>query len=164
MRLDLRGHGESTNLGKFIPQSASDEDRANLIWNANKDAVAAHQYFLAHTAIDSDRIGIVGASYSGEEMAEAGRNTVYAKAYVALSPGSFSDESINAMDLSSVPWLFIVSKNERFLHDIVAKVAEMTRTVEILTIPGEEHGTDILDKRTDLAERIAAWLAKKLSH
>jgi len=163
LRLDLRGHGESTNLGEFIPQSASDKDRKTLIWDANADVVAAHQYLLQHPNIDSTRIGLVGASYSGEEMAEAGRITAYAQAYVALSPGSFSDESIDAMDVPTVPWLFIVSKNEQFLHEIVAKVGEKTRTVEILYIPGDKHATDILDARADLSERIAAWLSVKLA-
>lgn len=163
LRLDLRGHGESTNLGRFIPQEASDQDRETLIWNADADVVAAHQYLLMHPAVDSDRIGIVGASYSGEEMAEAGRNTAYAHAYVALSPGSLSDESINAMDSSTVPWLFIVSKNERFLHEIVSKVHEKTRTVEILHLPGDKHATDILSARPGLSERIAIWLDAKLS-
>jgi len=163
LRLDLRGHGESTNLGEFIPQSASEQDRETQIWDANEDVVAAHQYLLKHPNIDSTRIGVVGASYSGEEMAEAGRNTAYAQAYVALSPGSFGDESIDAMDVSRVPWLFIVSKDDQFLHEIVAKVREKTQTVEILYIPGDKHATDILDDRTDLSERMATWLAANLT-
>jgi hypothetical protein len=39
----------------------------------------------------------MGASYSGEELAEAGRIIGYVQAYVELSPGSFSDESIDGI-------------------------------------------------------------------
>jgi len=162
LRLDLRAHGESTNLGKFEPETATDEDRETIIWNAEVDVVAAHRYLQSHAAIDADRIAIVGASYSGEEMAEAGRNTSYAAAYVALSPGSFSPESIEAMDESGASWLFIVSKYERYLSEIVANVHEKTRTVEILYLPGEQHATRILDHRPDMAERITVWLEDAL--
>lgn len=94
--------------------------RSPLIWDAEQDVLAAHEYLRRHTLIDADRIAIVGASYSGEEMAEAGRLGKYATAYVALSPGSFGDESIAGIDASRVPWLFIVSRDERFLPEITA--------------------------------------------
>jgi len=163
LRLDLRAHGDSTNLGEFIPGVSSSQDREVMIAGADRDVVAAHQFLMSHPELDPAQIGIVGASYSGEEMAEAGRETSYARTYVALSPGSFSDQSIEAMDTSGASWLFIVSKNERFLREIVANVHERTRSVEILYLPGEGHATDLLDDRVDLAERIATWLAGKLS-
>lgn len=163
LRFDLRGHGESINLGEFRPEDASPEDREAYIWNANADVVAAYQFLSNHPAIDSDRIGIVGASYSGEEMAEAGRDTRYAAAYVALSPGSFSDQSIADMDRSQVPWLFVVSRNEQFLADIAAKVQSSTQNVELIYLPGDEHATDLLNVNPALSERIAVWLASKLN-
>ena len=162
LRLDLRGHGESTNLGEFQPEGATAQDRETFIWNADEDVVAAHRFLRAHPAVDPDRIGIVGASYSGEEMAEAGRDTNYATAYVVLSPGSFSDESISAMD-SSAPWFFIVSKDDQFLHEIAAKVKATTASAEILYLPGNNHATDILGYHPGLAERIAVWLADNLN-
>ena len=158
LRLDLRAHGESTNLGAFNPRAITDEDRESMIRQADTDVIAAHRYLQSHPALDPARIAIVGASYSGEAMAAAGRKTTYVRAYVALSPGSFSDESVAEMDESGASWLFIVSKNERFMTDIVANVHEKTKSVEILYLPGDEHATDILDSRPDMAARIAAWL------
>ncbi len=159
LRLDLRGHGESTNAGRFVP---GESQSRRFIGEADADVVFAHEYLLSHAAIDTDRIGIVGASYSGEEMAEAGRARGYARMYVALSPGSFSEESIMAIDSSEVSWLFITSKDDRFLQNIAAAVQEKSHTVELLIIPGEMHATDILEGRPDLVERIAAWLASGL--
>jgi hypothetical protein len=79
-----------------------------------------------------------------------------------LSPGSFSEASIAAMDESSVPWLFVVSRHERHLSEIAANVQSTTRTVEIVYIPGDAHATRILESRHDVGERIAVWLASML--
>ncbi len=159
LRLDLRGHGESTNRGRFVP---GERERSPMIWDSEVDVIAAHEYLKAQNGIDALRIAIVGASYSGEEMAEAGRINGYAQAYVALSPGSFSDESIAAIDTSGVPWLFIVSRDERFLREITASVREQSRTVELGIVPGTRHASDILEAHPHMAERIAVWLAHQL--
>ncbi len=159
LALDLRGHGDSTNLGRFVP---GETPQSPLIWDAEADVIAAHEYLKKNRRIDANRIAIVGASYSGEEMAEAGRQHGYAQAYVALSPGSFSIESILGIDASQVPWLFVTSKNEYFLHGITAALQEQSQTVELLVVPGNRHASDILDDHTDLAERIAVWLEHRL--
>ena len=159
LRLDLPGHGESTNLGRFVP---GERERDPIIWDAEAQVLAAHRYLVSRPQVDAGRIGIVGASYSGEEMAEAGRTQGYAQAYVALSPGSFSGESIDGIDASGVPWLFIVSNNERFLTEITVTVQVESQTVEILMVPGTAHATDILEAHPDMAERVAVWLAERL--
>ncbi len=159
LRLDLRGHGESVNLGRFEP--GPDMDRS-LISDADDDVIAAHRYLKAHAAINSERIGMIGASYSGEEMAEAGRLFQYARAYVELSPGSFTHESIAAIDTSGVPWLFVAAKRERHLQEITALVRERSETVEMIIPPGTAHATRLLEAHPDLAERIAEWLARRL--
>lgn len=162
LRLDLRGHGDSTNLNRFVPEKSDAEDREIMIWSSEADVIAAHKFLKTHPRIDPNRIAIVGASYSGEEMAEAARLGEYAQAYVALSPGSFSAESIAAMDKSAVPWLFVVSRHERHLTEIAASVHNTTKEVEIVYLPGDAHATRILESRHDVAERIAVWLASKL--
>ncbi len=155
LRLDLRGHGESINLGRFVPYERSPDP---LIWDSEVDVAAAQRYLRAHPQIDGDRIAVLGASYSGEEMAEAGRLYGNAQAYVALSPGSFSDESIDAIDSSGIPWLFIASRDERHLHDIVASLREKSHSVELLMVPGTEHASRLLATHPSLAERIAVTL------
>jgi len=162
LRLDMRGHGDSTNLGRFIPGESDDKAREIIIRNSEADVIAAHEFLKSHPRIDPDRIAVVGASYSGEEMAEAGRIGGFAQAYVALSPGSFSAESISAMDESTVPWLFVVSRHERHLTEIAASVQSTTQSVEIVYIPGDAHATRILESHHDVAERVAVWLAAKL--
>jgi len=160
LALDLRGHGESINRGQFVP---GEVPRNPLIWDAETDVLAAYEFLQQEKRIDASRIAIVGASYSGEEMAEAGRSGNYARAYVALSPGSFSQESIAGIDASQVPWLFVASRDERFLQEITATVRDQSQSVELLVVPGDRHASDILDDRIDLAERIAVWLEYQLA-
>jgi hypothetical protein len=95
-------------------------------------------------------------------MAEAGRVYGYAQGYVALSPGSFSDESIDAIDASGVPWLLVTAKDDRFLREIAVSVRERSAAVEIVELPGGLHATDIIAERADVAQRIAVWLAVRL--
>jgi dienelactone hydrolase len=159
LRLDLRGHGDSTNLGTFVPGELSPHP---MIWDAEKDVVAAVNYLKEHGRVDPNRIAVVGGSYSGEEMAEAGRIAGYAAAYVALSPGSFSDESIAGIDDSGVPWLFVTSRDEPHLQEIRRLVTETSVSVEQIITPGKNHASRLLGDFPDLNERIAVWLHSKL--
>lgn len=159
LRLDLRGHGESTNLGTFVPGEQSPHP---MIWDAEQDVVAAVEYLKKDSRFDSDRFAMVGGSYSGEEMAEAGRMIGYAAAYVELSPGSFSDESIAGIDESGVPWLFVTSRDEPHLQEIRQLVTEQSLTVEQIITPGRNHASRLLGDFPDLNERIAVWLESKL--
>jgi len=159
LRIDLRGHGDSTNLGRFV---AGEQPPSPLIRDAERDVMAAIAYLSSLESIDPGRIAVVGGSYSGEEMAEAGRLTAYAAAYVALSPGSFSDDSIAGIDDSGVPWLFVTSRDETYLQEIRAQVTASSRTVEQIIVPGDGHATRLLAEFPGLSERIAVWLAARL--
>jgi len=159
LRLDLRGHGESTNLGTFVPGEFNPHP---MIWDAEQDVVAAVQYLQRDERFDPDRFAMIGGSYSGEEMAEAGRMIGYAAAYVELSPGSFSDESIAGIDESGVPWLFVTSRDEPHLQEIRRLVTEQSETVEQIITPGRNHASRLLEDFPDLNERIAVWLDTKL--
>lgn len=159
LRLDLRGHGESTNQGRFEPGG---EAPSPLIWDAEADVAAAFSFLQSHPRIDAERIGVIGSSYSGEEMAEAGRLHGYAKAYVAISPGSFSEASITSMDTSGAAWLFVASKNERYVKDITEAVLAQSESSEVIIVPGTKHATDILIDNPEMAERVAVWLTHHL--
>lgn len=159
LRVDLRGHGESINLGKFIPGKVP---RDPIIWDAELDVISLHKYLKSHDLTGNGKIAIIGASYSGEEMAEAGRIFGYADAYIALSPGSFSSESILNIDTSGVPWFFISANEERFLKEITREVREKSKSVEVLIVPGNNHASELIVDNLNLTERIVTWLEYKL--
>lgn len=161
LRVDLRGHGESINKGKFVPFQ---ENAPDVLNDTDKDISAITQYLKVTKGIDTARIGFVGASYSGEEMAVSARKSGYAKAYVALSPGSFSEESVNAIDASGAAWLFIKSAEERAqtLKDFFSAVRLKSKQAQTLEVAGSKHATDILDSNLELSEIIAVWFKYRL--
>lgn len=160
LRLDLRGHGESTNKGKFGPPF--DAPMLKLIEGSDQDVSAAVAYLKKLKEIDANRIGIVGASYTGEQMAISARKSGYAKAYVALSPGSFSEESIKAIDASSAAWLFVRSAHERHLKGLHESIRKVSKTAELYEVGGDKHATDLLDSLPKLVGMIAVWFKYKL--
>ena len=163
LRIDLRGHGESTNKGKFGPPFGEDPKMRAILDGTENDITEAFNYLKAHPRIDAGRIGLVGASYSGERMAKSARKGKFAKAYVALSPGDFSDESIEAIDPSKTSWFFIRSFGERpFFKDLYDAIREKSKTSQILEIPGKDHATRILDHHPEISEMIAVWFEHKL--
>ena len=160
-RIDLRGHGESINKGKFVP---GNQDALTLIEGSDEDVTAAFRYLKTVLGVDAQRIGFVGASYSGEMMAVSTRKYGYGKAYVALSPGSFSEESMEAIDRTGIPWLFIKSAEERSksVKELFPQVRQRSRTAQIMEVAGTEHATDILSAHSELAEMIAVWFKHHL--
>ncbi len=157
LRIDLRGHGESINQGKFGPPFGADEKMRNIIKDSQNDVIAAFEYLSKLKEIDGERIGVVGASYSGEEMMEAARKHKYAKAYVALSPGSYSDESLDKIDSSKASYLFITSADEKHLQGFLADVRKKSKTAQTLEVAGDEHATRLLEAVPELSEMIAVW-------
>ncbi len=159
LRLDLRGHGESTNLGRFVPGEKSADP---MIWDAELDVIAAHKFLSADTRFDESRFGFVGASYSGEEIAEAGRFNGYGALYVMLSPGSLSESSIERIDESRAKWLFVASRDDSFLKETTKAAWTVSASLELNIIPGASHATDMLTEYSGLAERIAIRIAQRI--
>jgi dienelactone hydrolase len=157
LRLDLRGEGESTNIATFVPGLAN-----AALDSAERDVVAALRWLRSRRYVEPGRIGVVGASYSGEAMAIASRLDGPAAAYVALSPGSLSAQTIDAIDTAAVPWWVLRSKNERFVRDVVDALRARSRTARTTEVDGAAHATDMLVVHPELAAEIAEWLRTAL--
>lgn len=161
LRMDLRGHGESINRGKFIPFDSINNSTLGMD-SSYMDIIAVHNYLLTLKQIDKTRIGIVGASYSGEEMMIASRKFRMAKSYIALSPGSFSDESIVSVDSCLTPMLFIKSNDERSMQGFEADLFLKSKKAKLMIVAGKFHATDILEAFPEMNALLAAWLKSNL--
>lgn len=162
LRLDLRGHGESVNAGKFVPGAP---DAADLLDGTPADVVAAIRFLQADGTVDGSRLAVVGASYSGEAMAEAARQAGdYARAYAALSPGSFSEESAQAIDRSGAKWLVTRSAREKSaaVRTAIDRVQAQSRTGEVWVLDGSTHATDVLAEVPGFEARLADWITAAL--
>lgn len=163
LALELRGHGESTNLGRFERPYA---ENAHLNDEAWRDIVVAMNWLRVRHPEQS--IAVVAASYSGEQAALALRKgDALADAYVMFSPGDFQDGSIAAIGPSGVPWLFIRTEQEspnslQWIDEIYALLPKQAPDAEIFVYPGEGHATRMLTGRDDLLRDVANWLSGAL--
>lgn len=161
LRVDLRAHGDSTNLGTF--QEPWD-DHLHFLDGTERDIKAALGVLKADPRIDADRVGVSGGSYSGEFMALAARQQGYEKAYIAMAPGSFTDESIEAIDASGAAWFFLRAEEEfDFFDDIFDYIRETSETAEIRVLSGDAHAADLLLDHRELAGELAGWAKVKLA-
>jgi pimeloyl-ACP methyl ester carboxylesterase len=159
LRLDLRGHGESINAGKFIP--FDEANNSKIFVDEDVDVVSALAWLRSRLDVDSDRIGVVGASYSGELAAQAARREgKFARAYALLSPGSLSEESVKGMDPSGARWLFIRAARERApsLPLAAAQIEAVSRSGTVRVLDSDKHATDLLAEPLALAPSLADWL------
>ncbi|MGD9589105.1 MAG: alpha/beta hydrolase family protein [Pyrinomonadaceae bacterium] len=160
LRIDLRGHGESINKGDFGPPY--DEKMRAILAGTDSDISAGITYLKAQDGIDPKRIGVLGASYSGEFMAIAGGKNGYQRAYVELSPGSFSEESIKNIDPSGAVWLFVRSVDEPHLKGLHEDIRKISKTAQLYEVPGKEHASRLLPAIPGLTEMIAVWFKHNL--
>jgi dienelactone hydrolase len=161
LRVDLRGHGESTNRGRFVPGT---QDPA-ILEGPDRDVAAARRFVDGRREVDAARVGWVGASYSAEEVMVAARAAGrFDGAYAMLSPGSFSDPSFADVGASGARWLFVRSDDERFVKAwLDEKARAASPQAEVWVIPaGKAHATDILREHPETVGRLADWLAAAL--
>ncbi len=160
LSLDMRAHGDSLTKGKFQPPYA---DHRSLLAGTEADIVAATAFLARHPKVDPNRIAVVSASYSGEFMAVAAKQSGYVNAYISLSPGSISDQSIEAVDPSGVPWLFVRAEEERPFFDDIFEAIEEKSGAEIRVLPGKGHADRLLAQHPRLAAQLAIWLDDALN-
>ena len=172
LRIDLRGHGDSTNLGAFDPDVGryfNQDDPAivanfELIQAGDRDIVAALRWLGDQPAYADLPLIMIGASYTGEEMAEAGADVGYADIYVALAPGNFSDDSILALDKSGAPWLLVRADVELpFFPALFEAIRDGSETAELWVLPGKGHATDLFIENPDLPARLMNWIEMQLA-
>ena len=171
LRIDLRGHGDSINLGAFDPTISRylDEDDPAIVQNfaligsGDRDIVSVMQWLDEQPRLTGLPLVVVGSSYTGQEMVEAAAETRFADIYVALAPGSFNEESIAAVDASEVPWLFVRAEVELpFFPGLFAAIRDGSETAEIWVLPGEGHATDLFEHNPDLHFRLIDWITDHL--
>ena len=161
--VDLRGHGESNNLGRFIPFD-SINNKVLQLDSTYHDIIAAFNYLITQAGVDADRIGAIGASYSGEGLMEAVRAGVRIRAAIALSPGSFSDSSIAQIEKQGLPFLFVKSHEGRSMQLFEQRVYSLAKKPVFIVLPGRIHATDLLTAYPYMNAQLAFWLEKNLGH
>ena len=97
-------------------------------------------------------------------MIAASRQMGHAAAYVELSPGSFSEESLAGVDPSGVPWLFVRAEQElAFFDELFAEIEARVKSAEFRRVHGRGHGATLMDGRPELVVELADWLQVHLA-
>jgi len=169
-RIDLRGHGESTNIRVFDPKVSRFEDpkdpevtaNFSLIKQGYLDIIAAIKWLKEKKEIKGLPFTIIGSSYTGEEMVKAAESTGFADAYIALAPGNFSKSSIEKIDPSGKPWLFVRAEKEMTFIDGIFNDIRAGSKADIWVLSGEGHATDLFEHNANLEEKLTGWLDQNL--
>ena len=164
LRLDLRGHGESINAGRFIPFDNANNEK--IFVDEHLDLIQALAWLRANPAVDTARLGVVGASYSGELAVDAARRDgQYLRAYALLSPGSLSEESARSMDSSGARWMFVRAAREqsRSVASAAERVQVHSRTAQVQVLDSDKHATDLLAEPLGLNAALADWFEQILA-
>jgi dienelactone hydrolase len=164
LRLDLRAMGESTNHGRFIPFDTTGHNQSLGLERGWSDVQAALRYLGSIARVDSTRLGAMGASFSGEELALAIRGRSRPRAIVALSPGSFSDSSLAAIDSDGRRWLFVYSAREMIVRrrQMDHWTRRGSRRARVLVVPDSAHASQMLSNVPFLEARLAEWFSRAL--
>lgn len=163
LRLELRGHGESTNLGRFEPPYAENRHINDGAW---KDIVVGIDWLRQQPGVTT--VAVIAASYSGEQAALALREgKTRADAYVMFSPGDFQDASIDAVGPSGVPWLFVRTTEEspaslRWIDEIYELLPERAPEADVRVYAGTGHAAGVLNGRPQVATETVQWLSASL--
>lgn len=158
LRVDLRGHGESINKDTFDWKVRKNFE---LLEGTYKDIAAITDWAQGDRKYSG--IAIIGASYSGEHMMKAAEESGWADAYIALAPGSFSQESMDKIDPSRKPFYFLRAETELpFFDGIFAGITEKSKTAKIKVLPGDKHASDLLIGNEELEDDLIEWLTFKM--
>lgn len=148
LRLDGRGHGNSTNKGGISTE---------FILTSWPDVAAALECMRNHPRIDGARIGTVSASYSGESVVHAARENHRAAANVVLSSGRMTGESIEALKTLPGKWWFIAAADDPEAMTRMRQAAAAREGSELKMFGTGGHGTGLFRSHPELVRQIADW-------
>jgi dienelactone hydrolase len=163
LRVDLRGHGESLDRGRF--EAGRVAETRHLLEEAPEDVAAALGALAAERGADRRPPAVVASSYSVEAAARAARSGAPVAAWVALSPGDFSAQSIAWAGAEAKSWWFLRSEREPdFFDELFARLERGVPQAEITVLSAGGHGDSLLAEYPGLDRRIARWVAEQLSN
>ncbi len=163
LAIDLRGHGETLDpQGRGVPLSSlQDADYQNMIF----DVAAGHEYLASQSAVDPDRLGIIGASIGANLglIYCAGDRRV--RTVVALSPGLDyrSLKPMTSMDGVDKRAIYLVASRSDMPSveacDKLSKSGNQEGVKSVRLFDGSAHGTDLFAAHPGFDDTIVGgWL------
>jgi dienelactone hydrolase len=168
LAIDMRGHGESTAGGTISYEDFSIENWAEC----KNDIRAGMDYLRSSDSVNSSSIGIVGASIganlsileAADEMLDDGvRNKP--TCMVLLSPG-IDYHGIQPLqrghDLEHIPVYIVSAEEDQQSYRGSQSLSQAARGGELVSFPGSDHGTNLLEAHPELMDQIVQWLSRNI--
>jgi pimeloyl-ACP methyl ester carboxylesterase len=152
LAVDLRGHGGS----------GGSQDWSKL----PQDVQAAWEALIQRDEIDPDRTAVVGASIGANLALVQAANEPRIRGIALLSPG-LAYQGIKTADAMHLygrrPVLVVAAQQDSYAADSSRKLSDLAEGEhELEMLPGNAHGTDLLEAEPDLRWLILDWLGKVL--
>ena len=153
MRIDMRGHGESTKPDEMnLEKRVADRD-AELFGAMHKDVAAAIKWLEGRKEVDRSRIVLAGASVGCSVALDYAQRDKSIKAVALLSPGARYlglDSIAHVKKYGSRPLLLMTSEQERGRvgFDALVEAAEKAGVQVTSEVFDQEqiHGTNMFGK------------------
>lgn len=159
LELDFRGFGNSRN-------AQYPEFRGQMRATASKfpaDVEAAYQYLIAHSAVDEQAIGVVGASCGASQAMFLAQNHESIKTLVVLSGSLWPGAREAYDDLTRLPILIATSEEDRVTEGMMELFsASEAPNSRLLLYKGDVHGTPLFDLDGSLRLSIVEWFSETL--
>ncbi len=158
--IDLRGHGDSDlDWRDFSYPSGETREMENDFMGMLLDVKAAKKYLGEQGKFAST---IAGASLGANLAVLYAETDPKVKRLVLLSPGAnYRGVMLPSGPLYSGKVLLVASSEDRYSADTLDAYARRIRgEYKTIIYPGGAHGTDIIDRKPELAGRIIDWLKK----
>ncbi|MBW3012766.1 alpha/beta fold hydrolase [Candidatus Woesearchaeota archaeon] len=157
LSIDLRGHGESINQGKW--QEFNDMDFKSMV----NDAKVAKQY-LKQT-LGTKKYAIIGASIGANIALNYAAADSDIDAVVLLSPGE-TYRGVNVIGAINLygerPVLLVASKEDDYAYKSSNKLNSLAQKPTFRKFEDAGHGTDMLAKIPGLDSLILTWLDENI--
>ena len=154
LAIDLRGHGQSAGAGG-VPENLS-----ALV----QDVRAAVAFLAAHGDVLAGRIGIAGASLGANlaVLAAAAEPSVRSLALLSATTDYRGVRTEAALRKVTRPVLLVAGTNDAYAVRSAKVLAGTEASREVDLRDGAGHGTVMLQRYPDLADRLVDWFRRTL--
>ena len=159
---DIRSHGKSEKDKGDIYDLFNNPNRAPL------DLIAAMDFLKNKSSIDSNRIGILGASIGANLACVASSSDKYdVKSIVSISAKTAAVKNLSGEneELNFKNAFFIASKKEQdgkrenWANELFSRTSEHKK---VKIAEGEKHGSYILKENQSISNEVVNWFIKTL--
>jgi dienelactone hydrolase len=158
LAIDLRGHGESSQVGS----GGQAADYSVMV----QDLRAAHRFLAARSDVQPSRIGIAGASIGANLAALEAADDAGITSLALLSPSlDYRGLRIEAAvrKYGKRPILLVVSDDDAYAKRSALDLQKAGGgTRELLTLSAAGHGTNMLGRSWELPQALVDWFRRTL--